>query len=300
MYHVTNRGLERREIVRDDPDRRTWLRLLDRVATRCRWRVFAYVLMDNHFHLFLRIRECNLSSGMHDLESGYATLFNQNHDRNGPLLQGRFHGVIVEGEAHSRELTRYLHLNPVRAGLVADPLQYRWSSHSAYLNPRYAPGWLDYRSVLAEFAARESAARVAYKRFVDSGVRQPPSNPLDAAVDGWILGSEAFVARCRELAERETARLQPALTLDAIAVAVQTHFGVDGDVLRQRGRHGNRPRDIGIWLARELVPESLESLAAYFGAGSRSAITETVRRVRERLQQDPKLRQTVDEIRRRL
>ena len=125
---------------------------------------------------------------MHDLESGYATLFNGNHQRSGPLFQGRFHGVIVEDESHSSELTRYIHLNPVRAGLSPNPAQYRWSSHHWYLNPTGVPDWLDYRSVLAEFAVRESAARVAYKRFVDAGVHRPPENPLAAAVDGWILG----------------------------------------------------------------------------------------------------------------
>ncbi|MBM4043285.1 MAG: hypothetical protein FJ290_32760, partial [Planctomycetes bacterium] len=88
VYHVTNRGLEQRAIVRDDADRLRWHKLLDVVATRRRWRVFAWVLLDNHFHLFLQTPDADLSPGMHDLESGYASGFNRRHERRGPLFQG--------------------------------------------------------------------------------------------------------------------------------------------------------------------------------------------------------------------
>jgi REP element-mobilizing transposase RayT len=118
LHHVTNRGLERRDIVRDVKDRKEFVRLLGRVAVRYRWRVFAWVLMNNHCHLFFRMPTASLSSGLHDLESGYATLFNQRHDRSGPLFQGRFHDVVVENASHCLELSRYIHLNPRRAGLV--------------------------------------------------------------------------------------------------------------------------------------------------------------------------------------
>ena len=115
LYHVTNRGVDRMNIVRDDDDRHEWFRLLNRVATRCGWRVFAHVLMTNHFHLFLKLHDPNLSSGLHDLQSGYATLFNKTHERTGPLFQGRFHAVLVESEGHAWSLSRYIHLNPCRA-----------------------------------------------------------------------------------------------------------------------------------------------------------------------------------------
>ena len=93
LYHVTARGWERRGIVESDRDREDWLRLLDRVATRSNWRVFSWVLMSNHFRLFLRTPEPNLSAGMHDLHSGYASLFNRRHRRVGSLFQGRFKAI---------------------------------------------------------------------------------------------------------------------------------------------------------------------------------------------------------------
>ena len=100
IYHVTSRGLDRRVIVRDDVDRDKWTDLLDRVAVRRDWRVFAWVLMDNHFHLFLRTPHGDLSAGMHDLNAGYPSAFNRCHRRCGPVLQGRFKGILVEEQHH--------------------------------------------------------------------------------------------------------------------------------------------------------------------------------------------------------
>ena len=177
LFHVTNRGVDRRDIVLDDHDREEWLRLLDRNATRCGWRVFAFALLDNHFHLYLRTPQANLSTGMRNFESGYATLFNRRHEREGHLFQSRFHAVIVENDGHSWELTRYVHLNSLRAGLTKDPFQDRWTSYRHYLNPDHAPAWLDWRTVLAEFGGTQSRARLAYKRFVEAGIAQAAAEP---------------------------------------------------------------------------------------------------------------------------
>lgn len=299
LFHVTDRGVERRNIVLDDHDRETWLRLLGGNATRCGWRVFAFALLDNHFHLYLRTPRANLSTGLRDFVGGYATLFNRRHDREGHLFQSRFHAVIVENDRHSWELTRYVHLNSFRAGLTTDPFQDRWTSYRHYLNPDYAPAWLDWRTVLAEFGGTESRPRVAYKRFIDSGTAQSAPNPLDAAVDGWILGSDEFVAQCRawrEEAESGTVTVSLQQVLDAVALALETPL----DHIIQPGRHGNRGRDAAILLARELVEESLESLADRFGGVSRSAITETARRVRERAEREPSFAVLLAEIRRQL
>ena len=186
VYHVINRGLERRAIVHDDHDRQVWLRLFARVAVRRHWRVFAYALVENHFHLFLRTPNGDLSDGMHDFQSGYATQFNQRHDRVGPLFQGRFKAVLVECERYGWELSRYVHLNPVRAGLCRDPLDYHWCSYQYYLDSQRAPRWLDWRTILSEIGRSEA------------GITELPPDPFDRVQDDWLLGSDAFVERMRE------------------------------------------------------------------------------------------------------
>src|SRR4051812_35961556 len=178
VYLVTNRGVDRTDIVRDDQDRQEWFRLLGMIAMRCEWRVFAYALMNNHFHLFVRTPHPNLSLGMHDLESAYVTFFNRRTQRPGPLMQGRFGAVMVESEGHLWELSRYVHLNPFRARLASHPAEYAWCSYRFYLDPREAPAWLDWRTVLADFAGTEGAARLNYRRFVETGILQAPPDPL--------------------------------------------------------------------------------------------------------------------------
>jgi putative transposase len=299
LFHVTNRGVDRRDIVLDDHDREEWLRLLDRNATRCGWRIFAFALLDNHFHLYLRTPQANLSTGMRDFESGYATLFNRRHEREGHLFQSRFHAVIVENDGHSWELTRYVHLNSLRAGLTKDPFQDRWTSYRHYLNPDHAPAWLDWRTVLAELGGTQSRARLAYKRFVEAGIGQPPPNPITAAVDGCILGGEEFVAQCRawrEATEARTATVSLQQVLHAVTVAWQT----SPESIVQPGRHGNHGRDAAILLAREFLAESLDTLAQYFGGVTRAAITETVRRARQRAEREPAFAAMLDDIRRAL
>ena len=140
----------------------------------------------------------NPSAGMHAFESGYVTLFNKRHHRTGPLFQGRFGAVLVEFESHARVLSRYVHLNPVEAGLARTPGEYAWSSYRYYLDPHGAPTWLDWRTILGELSARESAARIAYRRFVEASLGTTQPNPLDDAIDGGLLGSSQFVERYQD------------------------------------------------------------------------------------------------------
>lgn len=300
VYHVINRGLERREIVRDDEDRRTWLRLLGRVATRRTWRVFAYALLDNHFHLFLRTPRPDLSDGMHDFQSGFATCFNQRHGRVGPLFQGRFKAVIVEQDSHSWELSRYVHLNPARTDRTPRPEQFSWSSYRFYLNPASAPRWLDWKTVLAEFAGTEAAARIAYRRFVEAGLRRTPTDPFESAADGWILGSPQFVERIRMLSQSTDDSCPAAgVSLGQLVGVVADVFGVRADQVVKRGRQGNVAREAAILLARDVIAEPSGSLAEQFGVG-RSAISECVRRARVRTEEDPNFRTRLEAVRRKL
>lgn len=296
LYHVTNRRLGRRDIVRDDLDRTEWLRLLGRIATRYRWRVFACVLLDNHFHIYLRTPEPNLSAGMHDLESGYASQFNRRHDRRGPLFQGRFHAVLVEDDSHSWEISRYVHLNSTRAGVAAHPANYRWSSYGAYLDAKKAPKWVDWRTVLAEFAGTEGAARIAYRRFVDAGLNGGAPNPLAQAVEGWILGSDNFVERCRLLAATAPAE-RP--TMEQVLEAVAAEFETPVEIVRFGRQHGNRARQAAMLLVRELCSESLAEVAECFGL-SPSGVTEGVRRTPAFAERMPAYHEVLERLRAKL
>jgi REP element-mobilizing transposase RayT len=182
---VTSRGNARAPIFLEDPDRRLLVRILGDVVERHHWHCRAFCLMTNHYHLLVETPEANLSRGMRQLNGLYTQRFNRTHARVGHILQGRFGAVLVEREAHLLELARYVVLNPVRAGLVAAPEAYPWSSLPATLGLAPVPAWLHVGPLLARFGSR-----ARYLEFVREGVGK--ASPW-AGLRGSVLGSDAFV-----------------------------------------------------------------------------------------------------------
>lgn len=295
VYHVTCRGWERHVIVDDDRDREKWFQLLDRVVQRFGWRVFAWVLMDNHFHLFFRTPQANLSAGMHDLNSGYATCFNRRHQRVGALYQGRFKAILVEDESYGWTLSRYIHLNPVRAKMVESPEAYRWSSYQYYARTRGAPDWLDSAGVLAEIGKSPRVARNAYRRFVEQGLDGAAQFPWEDVVGRVLLGSSEWVARMQEvlgfteseinLPDRNRLMLRP--TVEQIEVAVAAEFAVDVPRLMAKRVKNNDARSAALYLIRQLTSETTLSLAGRYGDVSQAAISKAVQRVEARCAEQP-------------
>lgn len=297
LYHVMNRGIERHDIVHDDVDRQEWMRLLNRVANRCEWRIFAYVLLDNHFHLFLKTPKPNLSAGMHDLQSGYAALFNQRHGRVGHLYQGRFKSVLVENEGHCWELSRYLHLNPVRAKLTGNPGSHEWSSYGYFLNPNGAPVWLDWRSVLNEFGPQESASRVAYKRFVEAGLAVHIANPFSAVVDGWLLGSPAFIGEMRAIPEDVVpSKRSSEFTPDDLIQEIMAMLKISRESIVRKGQQENLPREAAVWLLRELLQLPVNTIGEMLGGVGKSTVSTTFQRASQRRKNDPAFRLLLDQF----
>ena len=286
IFHVTSRGWECRLLVRDDRDRQKWLELLDRVVIRFGWRFFAWVLMDNHFHLFLQTPDANLSEGMHDLNSGYATWFNRRHQRSGSLFQGRFKAILVEDESYGWALSRYIHLNPYRAKMVCRPEDHRWSSYPFYLCSKNAPEWLDWQSVLGEIGKSPRRARHEYRRFVEEGLATKIVPPLQDAVGKVLLGSSPWVEKIQKalgLSEQdanlpELKRLAWRPSQEMIESAVAEEFDVDLDVLFTKRIKGNDARAAALYLIRKLTSVSATELAEEYGDVSQSAISKTIQR----------------------
>lgn len=190
LYHVTSRGDRREEIYRDDEDREAWLVQLGSVCERFNWRVHAYCEMTNHYHFVVETPQANLSKGMRQLNGVYTQHFNRRHGLVGHLFQGRFKAILVERNAYLLELSRYVVLNPVRAGMVAEPSAWVWSSYGAMVGLAVAPTWLETDWLLAQFGSSRSRAREGYAAFVSEGNRNALWEGLRHQV---FLGSERFV-----------------------------------------------------------------------------------------------------------
>jgi REP element-mobilizing transposase RayT len=190
---VTNRGVEKRSIYSGDCDRLHFLHLLEKVIDDYRWQLRAYVLMSNHYHLFFRTPQTNLSRGMHDLDGDYASFFNARHRRVGHLFQGRFKGHLVDSEAYLLSLSRYIVLNPVRAGMVETPGEWRWSSYRATAGLAAVPRWLDPAPILDAFNADDwNKAMHGYRDFVAAAIGKDAS-PWENLRARMFLGGREFV-----------------------------------------------------------------------------------------------------------
>jgi putative transposase len=218
LYHVTARGNGRQTLFADDIDRERFLIVLTQVVARYRLLCHAHCLMGNHYHLLLETPDANLSRAMRQLNGVYSQAFNRRHERPGHVLEGRYHAQVVDKDAYLREVCRYIVLNPVRAGLVAHPREWRWSSYGATAGHALVPLFLTVDSVLslAGMTAR-SAAQRQYRQFVDAGIGELTTSleSAGAPVCGrhWSPPSRARADWWRLDAPRSSAR--PALRLAA-------------------------------------------------------------------------------------
>lgn len=202
IYHVTARGNSRRPIFEDDDDCARFLIVLASTVARYRVLCHAYCLMGNHYHLLIQTLEANLSIAMRQLNGVYTQRFNRRHERCGHVMQGRFGAQLVDGDPYLREVCRYIVLNPVRAGLVAHPGQWRWSSFRAAAGEVPAPGFLSVDWVRSLSGARTQTEAIRrFVSFVEAGIGEPESavDRLSAKPvmgDGVLTGPLAD--QCRE------------------------------------------------------------------------------------------------------
>ncbi len=168
LHHVMARGLERRPIFRDDRDRRDFVQRLAALTQARAWTVYAWALLPNHLHLLVRTDRRPLPRTLGALLGGYVGAFNRRHHRVGHLFQNRYKSIVVEDEPYLLELTRYIHLNPLRAGLVQDLAaldRYRWTGHSTLVGRVKRP-WQGVDAVLGQFHRTAGEARRRYRQFV--------------------------------------------------------------------------------------------------------------------------------------
>ncbi|MBZ2189928.1 transposase [Alcanivorax sp. JB21] len=266
LYHVTARGNARADIYNDSADRHRFLNILTEVCKRCRWHCHAWCLMDNHYHLLVETGSATLSSGMRQLNGIYSQYFNRRHQRAGHLFQGRYKSILVEKESYLLELARYIVLNPVRAGMVQEAGEWRWSSYRATaglapLHPCLTRDW-----VLAHFGSRLGEATRRYKQFVRDGKKQPA--PWVQLKNQIYLGSDAFIEHMHAAldAEHPLTEIPRAQQLTPIKPlsCYETHHDDRKDAMARAWLDGHY---------------TLATIGEYFGV-SRSSVSRAVKALR--------------------
>ncbi|HJV00815.1 MAG TPA: transposase [Burkholderiaceae bacterium] len=175
LYHVTSRGDRLEDIYVDDGDRLLWLDLLGHTCARFHWSCHAWCQMSNHYHLVVETAEPNLSAGMRQLNGIFTQASNRKHRRCGHVFQGRYKAVLVDRNSYLLELARYVVLNPVRAGIVADAADWPWASYRAMTGAATAPAWLQTDWILSQFHPSRKLAIARYVDFVRAGCKKTGS-----------------------------------------------------------------------------------------------------------------------------
>ena len=173
LQHIIGRGIERRNIFKDDADKNAFVARLGKVVSETQTPCYAWALMDNHFHLLLKTGNVPIATLMRRLLTGYVVSFNLRHNRTGHLFQNRYKSILCQEDSYLLELVRYIHLNPLRADLVGSMHEldrYHYSGH-AILMGKKANDWQDTDYVLKLFGKRVSSARKRYRAFIEKGVK---------------------------------------------------------------------------------------------------------------------------------
>lgn len=196
LYHLTSRGDRHEDIYEDDADRVEYLIILASVISRFNWVCYAYCLMSNHYHLLIQTPDGNLSKGMRQLNGVYTQYYNRRHRKTGHLYQGRYKAILVDQDSYLLELSRYIVLNPVKAGLVKQAGRWPWSSYQAMVGVCESPEWLSSDYVLLQFSGKRKNALKRYIAFVEAGVK---NGPIWSQVNNQIyLGDKSFVEKVQE------------------------------------------------------------------------------------------------------
>jgi hypothetical protein len=242
--------------------------------------------MTTHIHLALQVGDIPLSRGMQNLSFRYTRWINWREKRTGHLFQGRYKAILVDGDSYLLELARYIHLNPVRAGMVKDPEDYPWSGHRAYLGDEFLP-WLTTDWMLGQFGKSVAKARAGYRAFVLDGLGEEHRPEFHGGgEDPRVLGDDNFVDQC--LSDSGGMRLR--LTAKEIADRVCLAYNIDEGTLKTQSQQRvfSEARAVVGWLARELGCVTLSEVGKHVNRDVGS-ISSSVRRLSERMQEAPEL-----------
>ena len=279
LYHVMLRGNGGQDIFFEDADRYRFYLLLQEGVERYGHRIHAFCLMSNHLHLAIQVGEVPLSRIMQNIGFRYTRWINWRRHSSGHLFQGRFKAVLVDADSYLMELTRYIHLNPVRAGIVGAPEDYPWSGHRAYLSRETIP-WLTTDWVLAQFGNSVARARREYGKFVDRGKEDGHRQEFHsgASNDSRILGDDTFIDKVLVQANE---RPQRHICLEDIIASVCRKYAMEEKELAIPGKYRqySEARGMAAWLILETGFGTISELAKLTGrdATTLSAVAKNLR-----------------------
>ena len=304
VYHVTARGNKRRKIYFTKTDYQKFLQYIAEAKKKFGILIHSYVLMGNHYHLIIETPEANLSKALHHINSSYTTYINHKRKRSGHLFQGRYKAIVVSKDNYLVELSRYIHLNPFRAGKVEKPEEYQYSSYKTYKTGK-KDEILTQDLILGLIAGHKSEARRKYKAFVETAMRgsEEPDEVVKDVYGGIILGGTKFIKETLERIKEEY------LIKEEVSQrrALQSKYGVEEvlDLVSNKQKvsrediTGNRfpeKRKIAIYLIKKHTQVTNRQIGEMFGGISYSAVAKVYNRFEQELMKNRRIRREIKKI----
>ena len=300
-YHVMNRGRRGEDIFAAPEDFETFIKLLKEGAEQWQVKISAYCLLSNHYHLLIQTPLGNLSRFMRHINGVYTQRYNRIHKCDGQLFRGRYKAILVEEDNYILELVRYIHRNPLRAGIVESTDQYVWSSHLDYLTNDKRSNWLHKDFILSMLATDVEKRLKAYQRCVVQEDSEEITGLFDSKKLPSILGTESFVDQIKNrfFTDKKHTQVpdsgQLAPTADRTMEVVCRHYGIEISQLMHTVRGvNNEPRNVAIYLIRVLRREGLLSISARFGMRGYSPASSAIERIKKKLITSTELQQRID------
>jgi REP element-mobilizing transposase RayT len=303
-----NRGLSHGEVFVEDRDREQFFNLVGELTRLWGIKVHAYCLMGTHYHLLLQTPQGGLSRAMRHLDGIYTLKFNRSHGRDGPLFRGRYKAILIDAEEYFLAVARYIHHNPVDAGMVRDISQYRWSSHRGYLDKKRCPDWLDIETLLARFGKGSRGVK-EYESFMRCRVERELREFYRETFQRPILGGKAFVEwvkqklghRARVEVEKPQSRRVFGLGLQDIVRATARVYGKRTEDLGKKRRGvENEARAMAMYLCRTLGGHRLTEIGKVLGLEKYSSVSSACLSMKGRIENEKRVARRAHNVERLL
>ena len=303
-YHVMNRGRRAEHIFLEETDYNSVVELLMESLELWNFRIAAYCLMPNHYHLVVQTPDANLSRCMRHINGIYTQRFNRSHRCDGQLFRGRYKSIVVDADNYLLQLVRYIHRNPIRSAIVERMDSYKWSSHREYLSRGKKWDWLHKGFVLSMLSKDTKQQQRLYKEFMAEEDSEEISQVFEQNKLPSILGRDEFIDGLRDrFFERKTHKEVPesrvlAPEREKIKQVICRIYGVRvEDLLKSKRGTFNEPRSIAIYLTRQLRGENLAEICREYGLSKYSSASSVIERVGTKMSTDRQLRKRVAKIR---
>ena len=300
VYHITARGNRKDPVFYSDRDRNVFLDKMNETFDKYSFICYAYCLMSNHYHLFIKTPFANLSEGMHYLNSSYANWLRTKYKLVGAIFQGRYKSILVDEDNYALILSAYIHLNPLRADIVNQLKEYPWSSFLDYAGARKRlVKKLDVQFILNYFGSDLEQAQREYKRFVKES--EGMKDPLKDAFKGIAIGDEAFIDGMKRRIssigknrEIKATKFPEASSAEDIISDVSACFNINKEKILSKKR-GNIYRQLLLYLVKKRTSLTLKEIGKLFNMDY-SAVSFAAKRFEERLKKDNRALQMIDKI----